>query len=63
MTAEAIVVREVPGAQQLFLLFHGMGATPEDLVTIGEFLGRSFPNATVASVPAPFPSSMAIRPS
>jgi phospholipase/carboxylesterase len=53
---QPIVVREVPGAQQLFLLFHGVGSTPDDLVPIGEFLARAFPNATVVSVPAPFPS-------
>ena len=53
---EPIVVREVPAAQQLFLLFHGVGATADDLVPIGEFLARAFPNSTVASVPAPFPS-------
>jgi predicted esterase len=54
--SDVIVVREVPAAQQLFLLFHGVGATPDDLVPIGEFLARAFPNSTVASVPAPFPS-------
>jgi phospholipase/carboxylesterase len=54
--SEPIVVREVPAAQQLFLLFHGVGATADDLVPIGEFLARAFPNSTVASVPAPFPS-------
>lgn len=54
--SEPIVVRELPSAQQLFLLFHGVGSTPDDLVPIGEFLARAFPNATVASVPAPFPS-------
>ncbi|MEJ6022887.1 esterase [Ramlibacter sp. PS4R-6] len=53
---EPVVVREVPGAQQLILLFHGVGATADDLVPIGEFLARAFPNASVASVPAPFPS-------
>jgi len=53
---EPIVVREVPAAQQLFLLFHGVGATADDLVPIGEFIARAFPNSTVASVPGPFPS-------
>lgn len=56
--SQPLVVREVASAQQLFLLFHGVGATADDLAPIGGFLARAFPNATVASVPAPFPCDL-----
>lgn len=54
--SEPIVVREIRGGDQLILLFHGVGSTPDDLVPVGEFLSQAFPNASVVSVPAPFPS-------
>jgi phospholipase/carboxylesterase len=57
-TAEPLVIREVPGATELFLLFHGVGATEIDLAPLGEFIADAFPNATVACVAAPDDSDM-----
>lgn len=53
MTPGSIVVRH-PSApvEQLLLLFHGVGATPHDLVPLGERLGTAFRNALVVSVAA-----------
>ena len=57
-TPEPLVVREVPGATGLFLLFHGVGATEIDLAPLGEFIADAFPNATVACVSAPHVSDL-----
>ncbi len=40
-------------AKQLFLLFHGVGAAPDDLVPLGRILAQSFPQSAVVSVQAP----------
>ncbi len=40
-------------AKQLFLLFHGFGAAPDDLVPLGQILARKFPQSAVVSVQAP----------
>lgn len=40
-------------AKQLFLLFHGVGAAPDDLVPLGQILAQSFPQSAVVSVQAP----------
>ncbi|NLQ17031.1 esterase [Marinomonas sp. M1K-6] len=37
----------------LFLLFHGVGATPQSLAFLGGVLATSFPSATIVSVQAP----------
>lgn len=56
MTSDAIVVQAAPaGARQLFLLCHGYGANAEDLVPLGQRLGRAFPEATIVSLAAPEP--------
>ena len=39
--------------KQLFLLFHGVGAAPDDLVPLGKILGKQFPQSAVVSVQAP----------
>jgi phospholipase/carboxylesterase len=44
--------------EQLFLLFHGVGATPQDLVPVGQLLAAAFPQAAVASVAGPDASDM-----
>jgi phospholipase/carboxylesterase len=49
----AVVIQSPPQAQQLFLLFHGVGATPHDLVPLGTRLAREFPDAAVVSIPGP----------
>lgn len=52
MSAE-VVIQSPAQPRHLFLLFHGVGATPQDLVPVGRRLAREFPDAAVASVPAP----------
>lgn len=44
--------------EQLILLFHGMGATPEGLVPLGQRLASTFRNGTVVSVAAPHESDI-----
>ena len=50
---DGIVIQSPPQADALFLLFHGVGATPQDLVSLGTRLAREFPEAAVVSVPGP----------
>lgn len=40
-------------AKQLFLLFHGVGAAPDDLVPLGQILAQQFPYGAIVSVQAP----------
>ncbi len=57
MSPHSIVVQKSSGRpEQLILLFHGMGASPEGLVPLGRQLGSAFPRSTVVSVAAPHPS-------
>ena len=54
---ESIVIQQPPGqAQQLVLLFHGLGETPQAMLPLGERLARQFPNAFVVSVVAAEPA-------
>lgn len=55
---EAVIVQSPPEARALFLLFHGVGATPEGLVPLGERLAREFPEAAVVSVRGPDASDL-----
>jgi phospholipase/carboxylesterase len=51
-SADALVLqRPATPASQLILLFHGLGATPDDLAPLGEFLAGHFPQAFIVSVP------------
>jgi len=43
---------------QLILLFHGVGATPDYMVPLGHRLAGEFRQATVVSIAARFPSDM-----
>lgn len=57
--SEAIVVQRPAGpAKQLMLLQHGVGATPQGLVPLGQRLAQAFPDALVVSVQAPYPSDL-----
>jgi phospholipase/carboxylesterase len=50
MTA-SIVIQKPPGAaQQLILLFHGVGSNAQDLVPVGQQFAAKFPNAWVMSL-------------
>ena len=55
--SESIVVARPDGpAQQLMLLFHGVGSSAMDLVPLGRVLAAEFPEAFVVSVAAPAPA-------
>lgn len=57
--SEHVVVQMPEGEPgQLFLLFHGVGSTPENLVSLGERLADEFPSAAVISVRGPDTSDM-----
>ena len=56
MSDSVIVARPEAPAQQLMLLFHGVGATALDLVPLGRVLAGEFPQAFIVSVAAPAPS-------
>ncbi|GAB3646997.1 esterase [Ramlibacter alkalitolerans] len=53
MNAALVIQSPAQQAQHLFLLFHGVGATPQDLVPLGTRLAREFPQAAVVSIPGP----------
>lgn len=54
---ESIVIQQAGGqAEQLVLLFHGLGETPQAMLPLGVRLARQFPNAFVVSVAAPEPA-------
>jgi phospholipase/carboxylesterase len=58
---EPLLVHTPPAgvpSQRLILLFHGVGADAQGLVPLGRMLAAAFPDATVASVPAPFVSDL-----
>jgi len=58
MSNDALVLQQPPRgeAQQLVLLFHGLGADEHDLRPLGQRLAIEYPNALVASLRAPNPS-------
>ena len=53
-----LILQSPAAPQRLFLLFHGVGATPQDLVPLGHVLAERFPDAAVVSVAAPDPSNL-----
>jgi phospholipase/carboxylesterase len=48
-----VVIQEPSSPTRLFLLFHGIGATPQSLAPLGDVLAKSFPKAVVVSIQAP----------
>ena len=56
MSESIIVARPAGQAQQLMLLFHGVGSTAGDLVPLGRVLEAEFPEAFIVSIAAPVPS-------
>ena len=59
MMPEAIIIQQPSGAaRQLVLLFHGRGASEEDMRPVGERLAAEYPEALVASLRAPHPTSL-----
>lgn len=58
MTDALFIQRPAGAAQQLFLLFHGVGGTPGDMQSLGVRLAQAFPQAAVVGVSAAFPCDM-----
>ncbi len=56
MSDSIVVARPEGQAQQLMLLFHGVGSHAPDLVPLGRVLAAEFPQAFIVSVAAPLPS-------
>lgn len=56
------MIIQQPGgaARQLVLLFHGFGASAEDMRPVGERLAAEYPEALVASLRAPHPASLGV---
>lgn len=51
---DPLVIQMPDGAaQQLMLLFHGVGATPEHMAPLARHLAEAFPQAAVVCVPGP----------
>ena len=58
---EAIVVHTPPTPpDRLVLMFHGVGAHPEDLVPLGMALAHHLPHAQIVSIRSPHPCSMGV---
>lgn len=55
MTDHLVVAQPAGQAEQLMLLFHGMGAAPADMRPLGERLAAAYPRACVVCVAAPNP--------
>lgn len=53
MNTTLIIQNPAQPIQQLFLMFHGLGADPSDLHPLGVILAEAFPQAMVVSVAAP----------
>jgi len=53
MSDSIIVARPQGQPQQLMLLFHGVGASADDMLPLGRALSEEFPDAFVVSVAAP----------
>jgi phospholipase/carboxylesterase len=59
MNSNDLTIQQPAGqAQQLILLFHGVGSNPNAMRPLGERLASEFPNAVVVAAQAPHPSSI-----
>jgi len=56
--SEALLIRAPQQPTALYLLFHGVGATPASLAPLGELLADAFPEAAVVAVPGPDASDL-----
>jgi phospholipase/carboxylesterase len=56
MSSSIIVQNPPQAASQLVLLFHGVGALPENMVTLGRAIADACPDAAIVSVVSPDPS-------
>lgn len=56
MTLQYVIVQQPStAAQQLFLLYHGVGDNPHSMAQLGGWFAREFPQAQVVAVGAPAP--------
>jgi phospholipase/carboxylesterase len=51
MTDVRLIQYPVTRAEQLILLFHGVGGSPDDLIAIGQRLAAKWPQAAIVSIP------------
>lgn len=58
MFEDSIVVARPQNAAQLVLLYHGVGSSAASLVPLGEAIAQACPDAMVASVDGPRPSTL-----
>jgi len=56
MQDDLVVQMPVQPTAQLFLLFHGVGATPQGMVPLAQRLAQAFPGAAVVCARAPYAS-------
>lgn len=54
MTSTFIIQQPSGAPAQLFLLFHGVGATSQSMQPVGAFLAQHFPQAAIVSVASPY---------
>ncbi len=50
---ESIIISQPPQAEHLYLLFHGVGSTPQSMEPLGRLIAAEIPQAAVISVCAP----------
>lgn len=51
--SQNIVIQMPAQPQQLVLMFHGVGGSPEDFVFLGQLIAKQSPDAAVISIPGP----------
>jgi len=57
--SDAIIIQQpTQTAHQLLVMHHGVGASAQDLVPLGQHLAAQFPNAFIVSVQAPYASDI-----
>ena len=61
MNPNSIIIQQASKRpDQLILLFHGVGATPDSLLPLGHRLAAEFSQATVVSIAAPYASDVSL---
>jgi len=60
MDESVVIQHPAAAAQQLILLFHGVGADAQDLAPLGRVLAAEFPQACIASIGALAPSDLGV---
>lgn len=60
MTDDTVLVRQPAAARRLVLLFHGVGATPQNLLPLADAIAQADPTAWIVSVRSPDPCDFGI---